>query len=626
MKLRYKITLLICGVALSIATATTYWASNLLSDALLERFEDEGQFIAHSLSETLTIQVLEKEVGPVFDSLHKVVAASTQLDYIFITGFDGTLFAHSFSGGFPAALVPMLSTNGDEEQISRYNTPDGSVIHISQPLIRGMDARLHIGFNDNIIQTKITQLRYSLALIAISITVFAMAIGALLSHRVTEPLNQLTRAIQRFGRGELIDFDSARVKRGSEEVAELYQAFKTMVAAREESLKELRRSEASLAEAQHTAKLGNWDWNIQAGTLYWSDEIYRIFGLTPQAFDATYEAFLKSVHPEDHTRVTEAVNCAIASDDTPYDIDHRIVLPDGTIRVVHEQAQVFRDPAGGALRMLGTVQDITERKRVEDELAQHRFHLEELVEARTTSLKQREAELSTLTERLQASNQELEAFSYSVSHDLRAPLRAIDGFSLALQEDYGKQLDETGHDYLQRVRKGAQKMSTLIDDLLQLSRITRTELKPGPVDLSQLAEQAVEELRRGEPERDIQTTITPALQAHGDATLIGVLLGNLIGNAWKFTRQQPHAHIEVGHCYEGEQEVFFVRDNGAGFDMKYAHKLFKAFQRLHGLDQFEGTGIGLATVQRVINRHNGRIWTAAEAGKGATFFFTLSPG
>ncbi len=252
------------------------------------------------------------------------------------------------------------------------------------------------------------------------------------------------------------------------------------------------------------------------------------------------------------------------------------------------------------------------RQHAETALQHERNQLEETVTARTAQLA--------------AINRELEAFSYSVSHDLRAPLRAIDGFSLALLEDYADRLDEIGHDYLRRVRSGAQKMGLLIDDLLQLSRVTRSELHLQEIDLSQLASTIIAELRQSEAERTVTITIAPQLQAYGDPTLLQVLLANLLGNAWKFTRRQPKANIEFGllpdHDEQTEQ-TFFICDNGVGFDMKYIHKLFIAFQRLHGFEQFEGTGIGLATVQRIINKHSGRIWVEAAPDNGATFYFTL---
>ncbi len=221
---------------------------------------------------------------------------------------------------------------------------------------------------------------------------------------------------------------------------------------------------------------------------------------------------------------------------------------------------------------------------------------------------------------LKAVNQELEAFSYSVSHDLRAPLRAIDGFSQILLKEHAGQLDEKGLDRLGRVRRGAQRMGELIDDLLKLSRVTRAELKVKRVDLGGLATEVVEALRKQEPERSVTLDIAPNLEAEADAKLLRIALDNLLGNAWKFTARRQAARIEVGR---ENATTFFVRDNGAGFDMAYADKLFGAFQRLHDATEFPGTGIGLATVQRVIHKHGGRIWAESAPEAGATFRFTL---
>lgn len=227
------------------------------------------------------------------------------------------------------------------------------------------------------------------------------------------------------------------------------------------------------------------------------------------------------------------------------------------------------------------------------------------------------------THTLQQSNQELEAFSYSVSHDLRAPLRAIDGFCQILAEDYAGRLDEAGLDYLARVRAGSRNMAQLIDDLLSLSRVTRASLCWKPVDLSALVERAFGTLREQYPGRDVAVRIAGNIVVRGDATLLGVAVDNLIGNAWKYTGKTKHARIEFGVDDAQGDRVYFVRDNGAGFDMDYVDKLFGTFQRLHRAGDFEGTGIGLATVKRVIQRHFGRIWAQAEPGSGATFYFTL---
>ncbi|MDJ0695529.1 GAF domain-containing protein [Mastigocoleus sp. MO_188.B34] len=227
---------------------------------------------------------------------------------------------------------------------------------------------------------------------------------------------------------------------------------------------------------------------------------------------------------------------------------------------------------------------------------------------------------------LEVVNKELEAFSYSVSHDLRAPLRSIDGFSQALLEDYPDNLDLTGQDYLRRIRLATQRMGQLIDDLLKLSRVTRSEMYIESVNLSYLANKICTELQQNEPERQVELKIHTNLVAKGDIRLLQVLLENLLNNAWKFTSKGTKAEIEFGEMSpKSEIPVYFVRDNGAGFEMTYANKLFVPFQRLHHMNEFPGNGIGLATVQRIVHRHGGRVWAEATVEQGATFYFTLRP-
>ena len=243
-----------------------------------------------------------------------------------------------------------------------------------------------------------------------------------------------------------------------------------------------------------------------------------------------------------------------------------------------------------------------------------------------TERKCAEIALAKAKEAAEMTSRELEAFSYSVAHDLRAPLRAIDGFSQALQEDCAGSLDEAGQRYITRVRESAQHMAQLIESLLMLAKVTQRELNHQRVDLSALAGAIVQRLRSTNPERSVDIVVQENLIDHGDSRLLGVVLENLIGNAWKFSRDQARPRIEFGRDAPGEATGYFVRDNGAGFDMAYASRMFGVFQRLHTGQEFEGTGIGLATAQRIVRRHGGQIWAKGEVGRGATFFFTLTGG
>ena len=242
-----------------------------------------------------------------------------------------------------------------------------------------------------------------------------------------------------------------------------------------------------------------------------------------------------------------------------------------------------------------------------------------------TERRRRDEELRAINAQLELTNQELETFSYSVSHDLRAPVRSIDGFSAILEQDYGDRLDDRGRDCLARVRAAAQRMYTLIDALLLLSRVTREEMRRDVVDLSAVARSVATELHRTQPDRHVEFIIPPGVIAIGDGSLIRVIFENLLGNAWKFTSRQPTPRIEFGATSQDGIAVYAVRDNGAGFDMTYGDKLFGAFQRLHTNDEFPGTGIGLATVHRIVRRHGGTVWAEGEVGTGAAFYFTLAP-
>lgn len=286
------------------------------------------------------------------------------------------------------------------------------------------------------------------------------------------------------------------------------------------------------------------------------------------------------------------------------------LLIGGTLRTYLATKSAWRNGQGNVIGLILIARDITDRKRAEQKIRELNHNLERRVKARTAQL--------------EAANKELEAFSYSVSHDLRAPLRGIDGFSQALLDRYADRLDDKGKHYLQRIRAGTQRMGELIDDLLKLSRVTRSEMHRTKVDLSVLAREIAAELDSTQPDRNVEWAIAPGLVAEGDARLLRVALENLLNNSWKFTSSNIQSRIEFNAILQEDGKLtYFVSDNGVGFEMAYADKLFGAFQRLHSTTQFPGTGIGLATVQRIIHRHGGRVWAEGVVQQGATFYFSL---
>ncbi len=370
----------------------------------------------------------------------------------------------------------------------------------------------------------------------------------------------------------------------------------------------LRQTLQRLSLALEAGRSGVWEWDLATNENVWSEELWRLYGLEPFSCKPSFEAWRETILPEDRKAAERAVGEA-ARAGVELGAEWRVRYADGSEHWLTSRGRPIRGPGGEIVRYLGIVVDITDRKRAEEEIRRLNVDLERRVAARTAAL--------------EAANQELESFAHSVSHDLRAPLRAVRGFSHLLARDHAARLDAEALHLLDSIRANAERMDQLVADLLEFSRVGRTDLRDRRVSMSDLASGVVSDLTAGlDPDR-LAIVVEPLPDVVGDAAMLRQVWVNLLSNALKFTGRRERARILVtGQDADGEA-VYAVRDNGVGFDMRRAGKLFGVFHRLHGAQEFAGSGVGLAIVQRIVKRHGGRVWAEARADEGATFSFAL---
>ncbi len=403
-----------------------------------------------------------------------------------------------------------------------------------------------------------------------------------------------------------------RVEKRTAALTQANQELQAEIAERRRAEAALQDSEERLRLTMEAVNIGSWDWDVKNDIWYASPIYYTMLGYEPKAGPADRHEWLERVHPNDRAYVDKKIQDVLSRDFKEHRYEARLRHADGTYRWQYVCGfDIERDEKGKVIRMLGIRMDITERKQAEVKLRRFNEELEQRVRDRTGQL--------------EAANKELEAFTYSVSHDLRAPLRHIDGFIELLQKKIQTTLDDQARHYMEIIAESARKMGTLIDNLLSFSRMGRNEIAKSQVDLSQLVQDVIQEFKPEAEEREVQWKISALPSVNGDQAMLRIVLANLIANALKFTRPCQAAEIEIGCLPDQDNEIIvFIRDNGVGFDMAYADKLFGVFQRLHPADEFEGIGIGLANVRRIINRHGGRTWAEGQVNQGATFYFSLS--
>ena len=385
--------------------------------------------------------------------------------------------------------------------------------------------------------------------------------------------------------------------------------------------KDLRQSEETFSGFFNQGNIGMAITSLEKGWVSVNKKLCKMLGYSKDELMGM--TWAEMTYPDDLEPDLVLFKKMVSGEIDDYEMEKRFIRKDNDIIYIHLTVSCTRHNNGSIDKVLATLQDITERKIGEDKLRENEEEIRQL----NLTLEQR---IKDRTRELEAANKELESFAYSVSHDLRAPLRSMDGFSVALLEDYADNLDDQGKDYLHRVREASKSMALLIEGILELSRTTRGEMSRETVNLSALAKTITADLYKSQPERRVEFIIEPELVVNGDAQLLRTAIENLLDNAWKFTGHCDQGKIELGVLPLSETNdssqrgpIYFVKDNGAGFDMNYADKLFGVFQRLHRTNEFPGTGIGLATVERIIHRHGGRIWAEARVDEGATFYFTL---
>lgn len=573
----------------------------LINDALRASIEAALAQTVPMLNAIIAPNLVQGDYATLQDSLNEVVGSHSQGVVYVLVRDDRNRVAAQAGVADPATLPPPVVDIG--------KALDQPVLHLQRPISFGGQTLgyLRFGLSTEII----TSARSSLVkqgIVIASLEVFlTFLLLSLLGYWLTKNLSNLIAGSQAIAEGR---YDQPVVARGDDEIAQLGRNFNRMAEAVQLKMQELHSNEMEYRALFEQAAVGIG--HIRVSDHRWLRVNRRLAEILGYPDGQLLESGYQGIFQERDLAAVERSRARLDSGErNMFETDVQLVQFSGDLVWARLTVSLLRDEYGQPQYYIVVVQDERERKRAEAELDHYHVHLEDLVAQRTTALA--------------AANRELEAFSYSVSHDLKAPLRSIDGFSQILSEDYQSVLDNDGRDYLARIRRSVQHMGRLTDALLSLAKVSRVGFKPEEFDFSDMVQTIAEDIQLASVGRVVKFKLQPNMKIVGDVSLMRTAMQNLLGNAWKYSSKVDRPEIEVG-CYNVEGNlVYFIRDNGAGFNPDHANKLFGVFQRLHRAEEFEGTGIGLATVQRIISRHGGRIWAEGEVGRGAVFYFTTQP-
>ena len=609
--IRFKLVAASVAVQIVMLSLLVWNSTRLANEHLINRAEAHIQDIQPLLNASIAGPLLQEDLATLGEILNPVINEQG-IHYIAVYSDNNRLFIER--GHRSSDNKSNFDKNLTLQQHMDSNAP-GSTYHLRTPItIAGsVIGDLEYEIDTKSISQAINSHKEQGATIAIAEIILSIFLLAFLAVRITQNLRKLTFAVSSLSpKGEILDVDIS----SKDEVGGLSVAFKEMTQKLQQ--REQERDSAARATQESDDRYKRLVENLSSEYFFYShdtdgvffyvsESISDVLGYTQNDFLTHYRTYLTD-NLINKNLITRGNDGQATQRHPPFVIS--IYHKDGSERMLEVSESPVIDGNGNIIAMEGIAHDITSHLREADELRQHRDNLEILITNRTVEL--------------ETTNNELESFCYSVSHDLRAPLRSINGFSNVLLEDYEDTLDETGRDHLKRITLGTERMSRLIDDLLNLSRITRYTMDIQPVNLTKIANEIIQTLRESDPKRSIDIELEDDLHTRGDKNLLTIALTNLIDNAWKYTGKCDNATMNIRSEITDGTRVISITDNGAGFNTEYSDKLFTPFQRLHGVDEFPGSGIGLSTVHRIITRHHGKIWASSTLGKGATFYFTLN--